>query len=372
MEKVRVGITGSSGFIGSHLVTRLKQDKNIQVIPFEKNYFKDRGKLEGFVAKCDVLVHLAAMNRGDENELYNINVELVKTIVSAMEITGAMPHVIFASSTQYLLNNAYGISKKEAAKILEEWALKNSSPLSILIIPNVFGEQCKPFYNSVVATFCYQLTHGEIPKIHVNSEVELIYINELTEIIHRIILNPPEMTKELRISGTKKNIVSELLSILEKFKDLYFIKKTVPVLENLFLSNLYKVFISYVNYDDYRKTPEIHDDERGRLFEIIKFEEGGQIFFSTTRPCAIRGNHYHTRKIERFCIIKGEAVVRLRRIGTEKVIEYFISKNEPTFIEIPVFHAHNIENIGKEDLYTLIWSNELFNPDDADTFFEKV
>jgi UDP-2-acetamido-2,6-beta-L-arabino-hexul-4-ose reductase len=372
MNKTTIGITGSSGFIGSHLVDRLRREEGVELAPYQKSYFTDRSRLQEFVKRCAVLVHLAGMNRGEPKTIYEVNIRLVNDLIACLEEIQATPHVIFSSSTQSDQDNPYGRSKKEGCQLLETWALRQGAPLSILTIPNVFGDRCKPFYNSVVATFCYQLTHGEQPKILVDNEIELIYINELTEKISALIQNPPQGVEHVRIPGTVKITVSKLLTILEGFQEAYFTRKIVPKLTSPFLAQLYNVFLSYIDYKHYRQTPVLHIDPRGKLFEILKLEQGGQVFFSTTTPGIVRGNHYHTRKIERFCVLQGNAVIRLRRIGTEHVVEYSIADNEPAWIEIPIFHTHHIENIGHEDLYTLFWCNELFDPEDADTFFEKV
>jgi len=372
MKTIKIGITGSSGFIGSHLIDRLRREDGVTFIECPDSYFENLTQLKKFVGQCHTIVHLAAMNRGEPDELYEVNIRLVNDLVLCMEEMNVKPHVIFSSSTQRELDNPYGRSKKEGERILMDWAGRTGAALTLLTIPNVYGDRCKPFYNSVVATFCFQLTHGRQPEIHLDKELELIYINELTNIIYRAIQKPPKGMDKIQVQATKKATVSELLAILEGFRDFYFNQKVVPALSTPFLSNLYNVFLSYMEYEDYRQAPVIHKDSRGDLFEIIKLEQGGQIFFSTTKPGVVRGNHYHTRKIERFCVLKGKAVIRLRRIGTEKVQEYLISENEPAFIEIPIFHTHNIENVGQKELYTLFWANELFDPEDADTFYEEV
>ena len=122
----------------------------------------------------------------------------------------------------------------------------------------------------------------------------------------------------------------------------------------------------------YEQALTLRTDDRGGLFEVVKEDKGSQIFFSTTKPGIVRGNHYHTRKQEKFCVVKGEAIIRLRRIGTDKIIEYKVSGDKPVVVEMPIFYTHNIENVGSGELCTLFWTNELFNPNDSDTFFEKV
>ncbi|MHC4664286.1 MAG: polysaccharide biosynthesis C-terminal domain-containing protein, partial [Planctomycetota bacterium] len=254
----------------------------------------------------------------------------------------------------------------------EEWSGRTGAAVSALAIPNVYGDGGLPHYNSVVATFCYELAHGGKCEIHVDKELSLIYINELTEVMWQKIQNPPSGYENVGVKETATIKVSEILALLEKFREYYFEKRIVPTFENDFERNLYNVFITYMQDEDHEQRHVIHADDRGMLYEIVKVEDGGQVFYSTTKPGIVRGNHYHTRKMERFCVVKGDAVIRLRRIGTDEVVEYRVSGHEPGFIEIPIFHTHNIENVGQDDLHTLFWTNELYDPADPDTFYEEV
>jgi len=373
MRKINVGITGMAGFIGSHLRDRLLREESILVVmPFEDSYFEDDKKLKEYLAKCDVVVHLAAMNRGDPTELYHVNVELVNKLIASMEEIKGTSYVIFSSSTQCDMDNPYGRSKRDGTRLLSEWATRNNASFTALVIPNVFGDYCRPYYNSVVATFCYQLTHNEQPKIMVDSEMNLIYINELTDLMCKMIKNPPKGVDIMRVKPTANAKVTEILALLQRFKEYYYEKKTVPKLKNTFERNLYNTFLTYMKDADYQQYPMLHSDDRGSLVEVLKQEGCGQVFYSTTKPGITRGNHYHTRKLEKFCVVQGDAIIRLRRIGTDKVIEYKVSGNKLASIEIPIFHTHNITNIGQTDLLTLFWTNELFDPKDPDTFYEEV
>jgi UDP-2-acetamido-2,6-beta-L-arabino-hexul-4-ose reductase len=372
MHKMKIGITGISGFVGSHLKDRLLREQDLEVLACEDSYFGEPEKLKSFAKDCDVLVHLAAMNRGDPEQLHKLNVSLVKKLVDALQQTDSTPHVIFSSSIQCKLDNPYGLSKREGARVLTQWAQRNNAPLSVLIIPNIYGDRGKPFYNSVVATFCHQLTHGLQPEVHVDLELGLIYIQEVVEEILKQVRNRPETAETVEIPPTKSIKVSEILVTLNRFKETYYDKRIVPHLESGFEQNLYNTFLSYMDDTDYEQSPVLHADDRGSLFEVVKQEKGGQVFFSTTKPGITRGNHYHTRKMEKFCVVKGEAVIRLRRIGTDNVIEFNVSESKPASIEMPIFYTHSIENVGSEDLLTLFWTNELFDKDDPDTFYENV
>ncbi|MBU0686422.1 MAG: NAD-dependent epimerase/dehydratase family protein [Candidatus Margulisbacteria bacterium] len=372
MKKIRVGITGYTGFIGSHLVDRLSRESNISIVPIDDSLFQSAEQLKDPIKNCDCIVHFAGMNRGEEKEIYATNIRLSQTLVKCFEETDKKPHLIFASSILSNADSAFGRSKKESCDIFADWAKRNKANVSLLTIPNVFGDRGKPFYNSVIATFCYQLTHGQEPKVIQDREIELIYINELIDTIVKVINQPSQGIQNIRIPGTKNIKVSELLKILENFKDCFFKKRVVPSLTEPFLINLYNVFLSYLDYDDLSFTPQVHGDERGELFEIVKLAQGGQVFFSTTKPGIVRGNHYHIRKLEKFCVLKGNAIIRMRRIGTDKIQEFKIDSRKPTFIDIPIFHTHHIENAGQDDLLTLFWSNELFDAADPDIFYEEV
>lgn len=372
MNNLTVGITGMVGFIGSHLRDRLRREKTISVPDFEDAFFNDENTLRDYLQKCDAVIHLAAMNRGDEKEIYNTNIDLVKKLISALEQIGKKPHILFSSSTQIDKDNLYGKSKKQGAELLEQWSIKNSAPVSILVIPNVFGDSGRPFYNSVVATFCHQITHNEEPTIITDGQVKLIYVNELTDFITGKINNPPSGFEIVRIPHTSTVMVSEILELLKKYKDSYYNKKTVPQFNNNFERDIYNTFITYMDSVDFEQKPIVHSDNRGSLFEVVKQQGAGQVFFSTTKPGITRGNHYHTRKMEKFCVVKGQGLIKMRRIGTDKVLEFKVSGDNPSSVEMPIFYTHNITNVGNEEMLTLFWTNELFDPNDPDTLFQEV
>jgi UDP-2-acetamido-2,6-beta-L-arabino-hexul-4-ose reductase len=167
-------------------------------------------------------------------------------------------------------------------------------------------------------------------------------------------------------------MVSELLSKLRRFKEQYLNEKVIPDLSDPFNLSLFNTFRSYIEPDYYPVQYDLKTDDRGTLFEAVRSLNQGQVFFSYTKPGIERGNHYHRRKLERFSIIKGKALVRLRRIGTEKIVEYTLNGDTPSYVDIPIHHTHNLINVGEEDLLILFWASELFNPDYADTYYEKV
>ena len=376
---LRVGITGQAGFVGTHLFNTLLLYKDrFDPIEFKDEYFDSAAALEDYTRKCDVIVHLAAMNRHNDPEvLYNTNIELTNKLIKALEKTSSVSHVLFSSSIQEERDNHYGRSKKIGREMLEAWAEKNKTNFSGLIIPNVFGPFGHPYYNSVVATFSHQLTHGETPKIDIDGEVKLIYVGELVvEIIKRIdkvnSLESPEISS-VKIPYTKQISVSGILEKLEIFKKLYFDKGIFPDLDDNFDLNLFNTFVCYINHENYFPFKlNKHSDGRGSFVETVKLKSGGQVSFSTTVPSVTRGNHFHTRKAERFAVISGKAKIELRRIGTDKKMSFILDGDEPSYVDMPIWYTHNITNIGDEELLTIFWINEEYDPDDPDTFYEVV
>lgn len=370
---ITVGITGQKGFIGTHLYNYLSLGKDIKLVDFDKSFFGDKKLLQDFVKQCDVIVHLAAMNRhNNPTVIYDTNVLLVQKLIDAMESQNVQPHVIFSSSTQEEKENPYGNSKKAGRKLFISWAAKNNAVFTGLVVPNVFGPFGNPYYNSVIATFSYQLIHNETPKIEVDGKLKLIYVNELIEIIRQIITEK-KSDPEYKISFTHEIKVSDILKLLEDYKETYFIKNTFPSFQNSFQLNLFNTFRSYIDHEKYFPVLlKKNTDDRGTFVETVKTLTGGQFSFSTTHPGITRGNHFHTRKIERFAVISGKATIELRKIGTKDILKFELDGEKPSFVDMPVWYTHNITNVGTNDLLTLFWINEFFDPNDPDTFFEEV
>ncbi len=371
---IRVGITGQSGFMGMHLYNFLgTKPEEIKLVSFKKDFFENPEMLQKFVSNCDVVVHLAAMNRHDDsNVIYNTNVNLVNKLISACTAANVTPKIIFSSSTQEEKDNLYGNSKKEGRMAFESWSAKNSATVVSCIIPNVFGPFGKPNYNSVVATFCYKLINNDQPKIIQDGEVKLIYINELSEIFYNHIVSTKTgiIIDEIQSTASKK--VSEILQLLEGYKKNYQESGVVPDLSDNFEKSLFNTYTSFLPKDYFPRKFIKHTDNRGAFVEIMRANTAGQTSFSTTVPGITRGNHYHTRKVERFAVISGKASIKLRKINTAEVFEYILNGNQPAYVDMPIWYTHNITNIGDTELITLFWINEPYDESDADTYFEKV
>lgn len=378
---IKVGITGQSGFIGSHLYNTLGLHKDkFKRIPFKKEYFNDEKNLREFINSCDVIFHFAAVIKGEEKKaIKNINFDLMKKLLAAHEKSKSKPLIFFASSIQEESNTTYGLSKKELSKALENWSEKNKEHSRAFIIPNVFGPFSKPFYNSVVSTFCYQLSRNVKTQIKKDKELELIFVSKLiNEMINEMNIlfeskSKQSFFKRIDISHEKTIYVSDLLLKLKKFKKCYIDKNKIPNFKKTFDRDLFNTFLTYFDFNNFFPLHlKQNKDNRGSFYENIKSKNECQVSFSTTLPGKTRGNHYHTRKLERFTVIKGKAQIDFRKIGSSKKFSFFLDGDSPSFVDMPIWHTHNIKNIGNDVLYTVFWINEFFDENDPDTFFEKV
>lgn len=374
---LKVGITGQSGFVGTHLYNTLSLYKDeFELIPFRDEMFADQIQLNRFVASCNTIVHLAAVNRhADAQVIHDTNIQLVKKLIAALEQTNNKAHILFSSSTQEERDNPYGKSKRVGRLLLSEWAARSGGGFTGLIIPNVFGPFGNPYYNSVIATFSHQLNHGETPKLDIDAELKLIYVAELVNEMISAIRNHKEkqIDAEHFIPSTASINVTNILSLLKGYRSEYCERGTIPALNSPFEINLFNTFRCYMDIPNHYPVKYVqHTDPRGSFVEIIRLNGGGQVSFSTTVPGITRGNHFHTRKIERFSVVKGKARIQLRKIGSAQVMDFYLSGTEPAYVDMPVWYTHNITNIGNDDLYTMFWINEFFDASDPDTYAETV
>ncbi|MDD2635460.1 MAG: NAD-dependent epimerase/dehydratase family protein [Bacteroidales bacterium] len=243
----KIGITGQNGFIGSHLFRYFKQDKNrFKIIPFKDDYFSNENNLKDWVVECDVIIHLAALSRHEKPlTVYETNISLVSKLISALNNAQSSAHIIFSSSIQENINSEYGKSKKEGRELLIKWCKKNNLPFTGLLFPNVFGPFAKPYYASVIATFSHQLIHNKVPQIIEDACLDLIFIDELVQIISEIILNKKKVEKYI-VPYSYQIKVSNILKLLEYYNECYIINGITPSLNNNFEYNLFYTFKSYL------------------------------------------------------------------------------------------------------------------------------
>ena len=367
---VKVGITGGRGFIGWHLHCYLKTLQDVGLIEIAgRSTFDSFEKLCEFVSGKDVIFHLAGVNRADESQLIDGNVEPANKLVEALIFKGESPTVVYSSSTHAeSRSTVYGKAKAEVSKIFSDWAGENEGCFQEVVIPHVFGECGKPYYNSATNTFCYQIANGEKPSVTGDGILELIHAQDLSEQLFE--LGMLGSSGRTRINGCEISVSAVAEKISSMFSDYQL--GIVPDFSDDFDRALFNTFRSYLPEDKLKIIPKKHVDDRGWLVETIKVESGGQAFVSTTKPGITRGNHYHRKKFERFFVLQGKASIKLRKLGDKEVREYVVEAESPGFVDIPTLHTHSISNIGDIELITFFWTNEFFDPNKPDTYFELV
>ena len=367
---INIGITGSDGLIGYHLRVFLRNTEGVDVRCANRHTFSSPESMNKFTKGLDYIVHLADKNVGADSDLRKINMTISESLLNSCEMSNTRPHILFASSTHTLLNPdaAYSISKEECSDFISDWCRHNGSDFTKIIIPHVFGEFGKPFYNSVVSSFCYQLANGESTKVIQDKELELLHAYDVARGISEII--DSNITGDKKLDGKKISVIDVRDKLIDLSK--LYLDNIIPHTLSKLDCQLFNTFRSYLPENYYPRDYIQHVDERGMLFESIKAEYTGLTFCSTTKPGVTRGNHFHIDKFERFIVLKGEAIISFRKLFSEEVKSFEVSGASPTYVDMPTYTTHNIKNTGKSDLLTLFWSNVFFDPNHPDTYFEEV
>ena len=373
MVRKKVGITGHNGFLGGHVKNIIKYKfQDYQIIDFNRSFFKNDEAMSEFVKNCDAIIHLAGLNRNKlSEEITEANVQLAKSLSKSLVLNNFRGSLIYSSTIQIYNNSPYGKSKKRAGEILAKAASEVGFSFFNLILPNIFGPFGKPNYNSFIATFSNQLIQGENPEIIKDKKIPLIYVES---VVHHI-LNKIDKKgiKTIDVTCEIEKKVSDVLNKMREFNYIYIERGSIPKLRNLFEIQLFNSFRSAIDESKFfPKQHMLHVDERGYFSELVRSYSKSQCSYSVTKPGVTRGDHFHTRKIERFSVIQGEATIQMRKIGTNKRIEFKINGEKPSYVDMPVWTTHNITNTGEEDLITIFWINEHYNSEDADIYFEKV
>lgn len=366
---LRIGITGADGFLGYHARCYFHSLGVKSIRLANRATFSSEEALQGFVRECDVVLHLAGVNRGSDAEIEQGNVWLAEALVKALRSSRSLPHVFFASSSQTLWEtlSVYGKAKIQASKALDRWSKDSGARFTNLILPHLYGEFGRPFYNSAIATFCYQLANNEVPKVIVDKEIHPLHCQEVLQGIHQA-LEAPDSEIELKGKATS---IAEVADLLQGFHAQYQ-EGYIPSLQDRSSLYLFNTYRSYLFPKFYPIKAKVHADPRGTFYEALRAKAEGQVSVSSTRPSVVRGEHYHTRKIERFCVVEGKALIKVRRLFSQEIFEFCVTGEEPVFVDMPTLHTHNIQNAGESPLLTVFWINGFFDPQDPDTYPENV
>ncbi len=368
-------VTGANGFIGKNLCVELSNLGYENLMRFDIDTPKQQ--LAEFCKKAQFVFHLAGVNRPkDPTEFYEGNRGLTEQLLHLLQQAGNPAPVLITSSTQATLDNDYGKSKAEAEQLLYAHAETNKSNVYVFRLPGVFGKWCRPAYNSVVATFCHNIAHG-LP-IEVRDPAysfPLVYIDDVVrcfiDAMEGKVCCDRSVQPVCMVTPVHEVTLGRLAELIQSFRA----SRTTlaaPNMGDAFEKKLYSTYLSYLPTDQFAYDLKMNCDARGSFTEFLRTPERGQVSVNISNPGIVKGNHWHHTKNEKFLVVKGEAVIRFRKVGTSEVIEYPVSGEKLQVVDIPTGYTHNIENVGSGELVTVMWANEPFDPDHPDTFFEPV
>lgn len=338
----------------------------------DRSVFQSDEEMDEFLAGTRYVIHCAAQIKGEGQLLVDENIRLAKRLVEGISRQQDKPNIIYLNSTMSLQSGDYGEGKKRAANILSEFAEEVGIEFIDVILPNVFGEQGRAFHNSAVSTFCYQLANRIPCEVTNNKTLELVHAYDVAESIYAM-MNRNNQTLEhqtVRMRGVHIS-VQDLLDRLKSFYQSYC-GNVIPKLPSKFDKSLFNVLLQFCFAANPSRVLAVNSDTRGHLFEALRSEKQGQSFVSVTHPNIVRGNHFHTRKFERFLVISGDAIIAVRRLFSDQTHYIQVSGSSPVAVDMPTFHTHSIQNVGKDDLITMFWSDEFFDANSSDTYGEAV
>lgn len=372
---MKVLITGSNGFVGKNLNAELlnkKYEGFIETLCFDCD--TDISKLDEYCSCCDFVVHLAGINRPqNESEFMEGNYGFTLNVLELLKKHNNKCPILITSSIQAALDNPYGKSKKAGEDLIFEYGKENDIQVLVYRLPNVFGKWCKPNYNSAIATFCYNIAHELSIQVNDrNHEMNLVYIDDvIREIISAITGHANKIDAFCYVEPVIKTTLGEIVDIIYSFKE-HNKTLAVPSNNSLLEKYLYATYLSYLPIDQFKYDLVEHKDNRGSFTEIIRTVGQGQFSVNKSNPGITKGNHFHHTKNEKFLVVQGKAIIAFRKVGTKEVIEYEVSSDKLEVVNIPTGYTHSITNIGENELITFMWANEPFDPNNPDTIYMEV
>ncbi|MEI6825268.1 MAG: NAD-dependent epimerase/dehydratase family protein [Desulfuromonadales bacterium] len=365
-------VTGSEGFVGKNLIATLRQQKDVHILTFDiQNHPAD---LKNLLDQADFIFHLAGVNRPQNLEEFSYgNAGLTEQICRHLADCGRNVPIVITSTIQAVLDNPYGTSKREAEESIFAYGRKTGSATYVFRLPNVFGKWCRPNYNSGVATFCHNIAHGLPIQVNdPNAVMNLVYIDDVIQAFLKTLDGVVSLEEGYclvqPVHVITLGIIAELIESFCKSRE----KKSIPILSDPFVKKLYSTYLSYLPTDQFSYPLFMNVDERGSFTEFIKTSDRGQVSVNISKPGITKGNHWHHTKNEKFLVVSGQGVIRFRKVGSDDIVEYHVSGEKLEAVDIPTGYTHNISNTGTTDLVTVMWCNEVFDPEIPDTFFEPV
>lgn len=371
MRPTRILVTGADGFIGKNLRVALAEREGTEVLPITRA--STDADLAEAVAAADAVIHLAGVNRPqDPKEFATGNADFTATLCEALRKTGRGIPVAFASSIQAERDNPYGRSKRDAEDHLRRYGEASGAPVALYRLANVFGKWSRPSYNSAVATFCHNIARDLPIRIDdPSAPVRLVYIDDVVAELLRFLDAPGEGVRLTEAGPVYATSVGELARQIEAFKAVRETLVTERVGTGL-VRALYATYVSFLPPEAFSYGVPKYGDARGVFVEMLKTPDCGQFSFFTAHPGITRGGHYHHTKTEKFLVIKGRARYRFRHLLTDETFEVDSHGDEPLVVETIPGWAHDITNIGDDELVVMLWANEVFDRQRPDTVASKV
>jgi len=369
---MKILITGSKGFVGKNLIAELRNQGFNDLLEFDVD--TNPALLDDYARDCSFVFHLAGVNRPvEQSEFMAGNFGFTSLLLHALKNHNNKAPVLITSSTQAALENPYGMSKKAGEDLIFEYSKESGVRAFVYRLPNVFGKWCRPNYNSGVATFCYNIAN-DLP-IQVNDPevmMNLVYIDDvIASLIGKLKNGSDNQGTFESVEPVHTIKLGEIVKLIYDFKESRQ-NLLLPDLGDAFTKKLYSTYLSYLPVDKFSYLLKTNVDERGSFTEFIKSPDRGQVSINTSKPGITKGNHWHHTKNEKFLVVSGTGVIRFRKVDSTEIIEYHVSGEKPEVVDIPVGYTHNIQNLGQQDMVTVMWVNEIFDKDKPDTYFEKV
>lgn len=371
---MKVLVTGANGFIGKNLVAELQYKENVEILSCTRETTEEQ--LEQYCRECKFVFDLAGVNRPKEEvEFTEGNVTFVNTILELLKKNHNECPVMYASSTQVALSNAYAASKRAGEELIRKYGRETGTKTYIYRFPNVFGKWCRPNYNSAVATFCYNTANG-LP-LRIDNEATQLRLVYIDDVVQELILALEDKAHRdengiCYVPKVYERTLGEIAGLLEEYKKSRTSLDIPYTAKDSFEKKLYSTYLSYLPIQSFSYPLVMHEDQRGSFTEILRSLERGQFSVNISKPGITKGNHWHNTKNEKYVVVSGTALIRFRKHGTREIIEYKVSGEKLEVVDIPVGYTHSIANIGESDLVTFMWCNECFDPEVPDTYFEEV
>lgn len=368
---MKVLVTGAHGFIGKNLVLRLRERAGTEVLTLIRG--DGDSAWQAALAQADAVVHLAGENRPtDPAEFDVVNTGLTQRLCQTLESMGKRIPVLFSSSAQAELDNPYGRSKRVAEEALDQLAKRNGNPVVIYRLPGVFGKWCRPNFNSVVATFCYNKAHDLPVQINdAQTRVRLVYVDDVVNALLQALEAPSAGLSHSAVAPEYTITLGELSDQIEAFKNCRSTLVSERVGTGLTRA-LYATYVSYLPVEKFAYGVPTYGDARGVFVEMLKTPDAGQFSFFTAHPGITRGGHYHHTKTEKFLVIKGHARFGFRHMLTNEVHYLETHGDQPQIVETVPGWTHDITNIGADEMVVMLWANEIFDRANPDTVTSKV